>query len=200
MPTAIFILPLVMLITTLSHADSQGLTPYSNSIQPPAFKLQDTQGNTVALSDYHGTVLIINFWATWCPPCIKEMPSLQRAWEQLKQEGIQVVAINAGESKEEIVKYTRQQALGFPLLLDPDMSVATAWSVKGLPTSYVLDPSGRTVFRVIGELQWDDPAVAQQIRSLLKETSEPSWKSKPKTNSTSAHDYSFAGLLAQQTH
>jgi peroxiredoxin len=101
------------------------------------------------------------------------MPSLQRAWEQLNQETIQVLAVNVGETRQEIDSFTKTQPLSFPLLLDTDMNLTTAWSVKGLPTTYILDPSGQIVFQVIGDLAWDDQTVLQQVRALQKVTRTP---------------------------
>jgi peroxiredoxin len=162
-------LVLVLAITTGSvYADSEGLTALVPPRQVSDFKLQDTQGKTHTLGDYRGKVLIVNFWASWCSPCIKEMPSLQRAWEQLNQETVQVLAVNVGETRQEIESFTKAQPLSFPLLLDTDMILTTAWSVKGLPTTYILDLGGQIVFQVIGDLNWDDQAVLQQVQTLQK--------------------------------
>jgi peroxiredoxin len=167
-------LALILAMTISSvYADPEGLTALTTPRQVSDFKLQDTQGKTHTLGDYRGKVLIVNFWASWCSPCIKEMPSLQRAWEQLNQETIQVLAVNVGETRQEIDSFTKTQPLSFPLLLDTDMNLTTAWSVKGLPTTYILDPSGQIVFQVIGDLAWDDQTVLQQVRALQKVTRTP---------------------------
>jgi peroxiredoxin len=154
--------------TSGACADPHGLTPYPNPERPADFSLQDTNGRAHALSDYRGKVIIVNFWATWCPPCVKEMPSLQRLGEQLDPETSQILAINMGERREEIESFAKQYALNFPLLVDPEMAVATAWSVKGLPTTYILDPTGTIVLWAIGDLNWDEPSVLRQLQNLRK--------------------------------
>lgn len=132
----------------------------------PEFSAVDTDGVSHSLSDYRDTVLVINFWATWCPPCIKEMPSLQRAWQALKNDGVQVLAINMGETLDEIAAFSQQTKVDFPLLLDENMAQGPLWQLKGLPTTYIVDGDGVIVYTVIGEREWDDPAIVEQIRDL----------------------------------
>ncbi|NJN46039.1 MAG: TlpA family protein disulfide reductase [Candidatus Competibacteraceae bacterium] len=159
----------VVLITVLHglvYAAPQELTPHPNPQPAPAFTLQDSQGKTHTLADYQGKVIIVNFWATWCPPCVKEMPSLQRAWEQLRQEDIQVLAINMGQDREDIDYFLSKYPVEFPILLDSDVAVAESWGIKGLPTTFVLDASMRMVVEVIGEREWDDPELLNQVRAL----------------------------------
>jgi thiol-disulfide isomerase/thioredoxin len=124
------------------------------------------QGITHSLADYQDKVLVVNFWATWCPPCVKEMPSLQRAWEQLQGEDIAVLAINMGEQKEAVKRFIQQYPIDLPILLDKDFDMADAWSVSGLPTTYVVNPDGEIVFQAIGEREWDDPDLLEEIRGL----------------------------------
>ena len=166
MPIRTFVFVFFGTLAILAHANPRDLIPYPASKQAPDFKLQDTQGKTHALGDYRGKVLIVNFWATWCSPCVKEMPSLQRAWQQLSQEAVEVLAINVGEDRNTIVNFIKTHPIGFPVLLDSSMSLTTTWSVKGLPTTYILDPQGQITFQVIGDLEWDDPAILQKVRAL----------------------------------
>ena len=81
---------------------AETLTPIDNKVQAPDFALQDTAGKLHRLSDYRGKPVIINFWTTWCPPCREELPSMNRAWHQLEQEGIAMLAINMGEDEDTI--------------------------------------------------------------------------------------------------
>jgi len=155
-------------LTTSVYSAPQELTPHPNPQPAPAFSLEDPEGKRYTLADFKGKVTVVNFWATWCPPCVKEMPSLQRAWEQLQQEDIQVIAINMGQDKEDIAYFLSKYPVKFPILLDSDVTVAESWGVKGLPTTYVLDASMRMVIEVIGEREWDDPALLDQVRALKK--------------------------------
>ncbi len=136
--------------------------------RPPApdFKLIDTQGKAHSLSDYRGKVVLINFWATWCEPCRKEMPSLQRAWEYLRPKGGVVLAINYGDSGPVIDQFLKEAPVNFPVLLSVDDDLLTQWSVKGLPMTFVIDPQGRIAYRIPGDLEWDQPQLLDQILAL----------------------------------
>lgn len=94
------------------------------------------------------------------------MPSLQRAWEQLRDEDIQVLAVNMGEDKQAIDRFTDRYPVDFPVLLDKDVKVADAWSVMGLPTTYVVNPAGEIVLQAVGERVWDDPDLLEEIRGV----------------------------------
>lgn len=149
------------------------LTPHPNPYPAPSFQLMDTRGDVHRLSDYRGRVTVINFWASWCPPCVNEMPSLQRAWTQWREDGIQVLAINMGEPPEAIGRFMERYPMDFPVLMDRDVAVATRWGVKGLPVTFILDADGRVALSVIGDLEWDDPAILERVRALRKASSAP---------------------------
>lgn len=153
---------------TWAAAEGEAQTLFEVPGRPPApaFSLVDIDGMPHSLSEYRGRVVIINFWATWCPPCREEMPSMQRAWEQIKDEGIALLAVNVGEDEDTIFQFTANYPVTFPLLLDRDSEVIQRWPVRGLPTTFVVDPRGRIVYRAIGGRAWDDPRLLEQVRSL----------------------------------
>jgi peroxiredoxin len=130
----------------------------------PAFQLQDIDEQKHRLSDYRGKVVIVNFWATWCPPCRFELPSMERLWKVLQKEDVVMLAINVGEDADTIFTFTSDYPVTFPLLLDRDSSVTNSYPVLGIPTSFILDPDGRIVYRAVGTREWDD---AQLIRTIL---------------------------------
>jgi peroxiredoxin len=132
----------------------------------PDFALPDIDGVIHRLSDHRGQVVIVNFWATWCPPCREEMPSMQRAWQRLKEEGIPILAIDVGEDEDTIFTFTADYPVDFPLLMDRDSSVTQQWPVRGLPTTFVIDPQGRIAYRAIGSRDWEDPALLDTLRTL----------------------------------
>ena len=156
----------LLLFPATCLAGDQGLIPVKPPREAPAFTTRDTRGITHELAVYRGKVLIVNFWATWCAPCVVEMPSLQRAWEKVRGEGIQVLAINMGQPPEDIALFTNQYPVEFPILLDQNVSIADSWGVRGLPATYVVDREGRIAFEAIGEREWDDPELLDQIRAL----------------------------------
>ena len=147
-------------------ADPQFLTEMSERPAAPELGLRDLDGHLHSLEEHRGKVLIVNFWATWCPPCREEMPSMQRAWEAVKDEGILLLAVNVGESEDRIFTFTADYPVDFPLLLDSDGQATERWPVVGLPTTFVVDPEGRIAYRAIGGRAWDDPALLDQVRAL----------------------------------
>ncbi|HXK55755.1 MAG TPA: redoxin domain-containing protein [Gammaproteobacteria bacterium] len=159
---------IIALFATLSSAQQagKGLTTVPDRMPAPDFVLTDMDGNKHRLSNYLGQVVIINFWATWCPPCRAEMPSMQRAWEQLEKEGIMMLGIDVGEDEETIFQFSAYYPVAFPLLMDRDSGVINQWPVRGLPTTFVVDPGGRIVYRAIGGREWDDPELLALVRAL----------------------------------
>lgn len=149
-----------------ASADQGLLMPMPEAPQAPAFELNGPDGESYRLSDFHGQPLIINFWATWCPPCRAEMPAMQRAWEQLQPDGIGVIAINVGEGADEVKAFIEQVPVSFPLPLDTDSKVTQRWPLRGLPTTFVMAPDGRLVYKATGEREWDDPALLEMVRAL----------------------------------
>ena len=107
----------ILLLAGACYA-GQTLTPIPGNIPAPDFELQDTEGNTHRLSDYRGTPVIINFWTTWCPPCREEIPSMNRAWHQLEQDGVVMLGINMGEDEDTIFVFSADYPADFPMLMD----------------------------------------------------------------------------------
>jgi len=161
-----FTLVLFSELALTAGTSDQTLTPLPNLNQAPGFKLVDIEGTTHQLADYQGKVVIVNFWATWCPPCREEMPSMQRAWNVLQKEDIVMLAVNVGEDEEIIFQFTADYPVEFPLLMDLDSKVVQSWPVVGLPTTFVLDTKGRLAYRAIGGRAWDDPELLNVVRAL----------------------------------
>jgi len=154
-----------MEIPELSHK----LTRLDKPFEPENFTLQDMDGESHALHDYRGKVVLINFWGTWCPPCIREMPSLERLYQNLRDKPFIVLAVNQWEDQDHVFAFMGQLDVfpTFPVLFDPDSRVSEAFGVKGLPTSYVLDKQGRVIYRAQGGREFDHPEIERMIRELL---------------------------------
>lgn len=150
----------------LSAEPDQTLTPLADELKAPPFDLRGPAGEPQRLVDHLGKPIILNFWATWCPPCRAEMPAMQRAHEEVADEGIAVIAINVGEDAETVNQFLAEMPIDFPIPLDLDSAVVQSYPVKGLPTTFVIDPTGRLVYRASGEREWDDPALLDQVRAL----------------------------------
>jgi peroxiredoxin len=136
----------------------------------PPLALPDEEGKkTWRLSELRGKVVLVNFWATWCPPCRKELPSMERLWRQFKDQGLVVLGVNVAEDGNAVFAFSNglETPLTFPLLLDEDGSVTQSWPVQGLPTTYLVDKKGRIAFGAIGGREFDSPAIVEQVRQLL---------------------------------
>jgi len=136
----------------------------------PALKLKGLDGATHDLAQLKGRVVLINFWATWCPPCRREMPSMERLSQALKGEAFSVLAVDVGEGPDIIESFTSQldTALTFPILLDQNSRTMQTWKVAGLPTTYLVDRQGRIVSSAIGGREFDHPEIIRAIRELLR--------------------------------
>lgn len=144
------------------------LTPIPEAPPAPAFDLLGPDGKRYSLEGFRGRPVIVNFWATWCPPCRAEMPSMQRAWQQIEDEGIGMLAINVGDEPEDIQQFLTEVPVTFPLPMDSDSRVAMQWPMRGLPTTFVVDAEGRLVYRAAGERDWDDQVLLDQVRALRR--------------------------------
>ncbi|MCP3671105.1 MAG: TlpA family protein disulfide reductase [Gammaproteobacteria bacterium] len=160
----------LLLFTGVSASSSnQTLTHLELHPTAPEFTLQDIYGKTHALTDYQGKVVVVNFWATWCPPCVAEMPSMQRASSWLAKHDIPLLAVSVGESREQIQRFHMKTPVTFPLLLDSKSEVMGTWAALTLPTTYILDQQGRVIYLAIGGRDWDDPRILEWIRALKHE-------------------------------
>jgi peroxiredoxin len=131
----------------------------------PPFTLNDLEGRPVNLTDYRGKIVLLNFWATWCEPCKKEMPEMQTAYEQYKDQAFVVLAINFGGKADEASSFAHHGHLTFPILLDPGVKVAARYGVISLPVSFFIDKEGIIRERVFGGGLAAD-SIGQSIRHL----------------------------------
>lgn len=147
------------------------LAPLQESIPAPDFVLENMDEEKVSLKEFRGKVVLINFWATWCPPCRREMPSMERLYQKFNGDNFTVLAINQMEAEDLVFAFTGQLEidLTFTILFDKDSSVSQAFNVKGLPTSYLIDKKGNIRYRAIGGREFDHPEVEKLITDLIQE-------------------------------
>ncbi len=165
---------IALLFVNVAALAEQTLSPVADQPQAPEFELKDMDGNLKTLAYYSGKPVIINFWATWCPPCRAELPSMNRGWEKIKDEDIAMLAINVGEDEDTVFAFMGNYPIEFDLLLDRTGDIVNHWPVKGLPTTFVLDPQGRIIYRAIGGREWDSDALLNKVRALKSSSTAPS--------------------------
>jgi thiol-disulfide isomerase/thioredoxin len=160
---------LLACLVTPAVESAGNLEPYTETVPPPELNLADTRGEMHRLEDYRGKVVLVNFWASWCPPCIKEMPGLQQLQAQLAGRPFSILAVNVGEKRYDVWKFTKLVDFTLPTPLDTNKQTFNAWQATVLPTSFLLDTRGRIRYRVQGDLEWDDSTVVGLIEELLAE-------------------------------
>jgi len=134
----------------------------------PGFHLPSLAGGDVDLGAYRGKVVVLNFWATWCPPCVEEMPSLERLHRTLGPEGLAVVAVSTDEDEAELRRFVSKNGVTMPVLRDPGGHLASGgYRTTGYPETFVLDRSGVVLQHVVGPTEWDTPEALSRFRSLL---------------------------------
>ncbi|MEI6779060.1 MAG: TlpA disulfide reductase family protein [Chloroflexales bacterium] len=132
----------------------------------PTFQLSTPDGTPVSLAGLRGHVVLVNFWATWCPPCRAEMPAIQAAYARYQGQGFTVVAVTANETPANVTSFFKERGLGFPALLD-DGRVHTAYRASGLPSSFFIDRQG--VVRAIYRGAMADTVITHEVERLLAE-------------------------------
>lgn len=145
--------------------------PPDMGAQAPDFQLIDLQGNWQALPDHRGKVVLLNFWATWCGPCRVEMPSMERVYQDLKDEGFAILAISSDPQGSIVTRpFVASQGLTFPILHDSDYRVSGSYGVRTLPMSFLIDRNGTLTQRVFGARDWNSAEAREVIRGLLRES------------------------------
>ena len=146
---------------------AEGLRPYPGTPLAPPLELIDLEGNRVRLADYRGRVVLLNFWATWCPPCVEEIPSLNRLQLEMAGEPFVVLGVDVGETAETVNRFLGTIPADYPVLLDPEGEAVAPWKVRAFPTTFLIDREGHIRYAYFGGLEWDAPAVVKTVQKLL---------------------------------
>lgn len=134
----------------------------------PEFSLPSVDGSTVRLSDYRGKVVMLHFWATWCPPCVEEIPALDYLYRTLKGKDFDVITVSVDEGGASAVRsFMQKRGLVLPVALDPDRSVAAQYGTFKFPETYVIDREGIVRLKVVGSLDWTFQANIDRVRSII---------------------------------
>ncbi|MDR2313289.1 MAG: TlpA family protein disulfide reductase [Spirochaetaceae bacterium] len=135
---------------------------------PPDFSLPLLEGGNISLSALKGKVVLLNFWATWCPPCRAEMPSMETLYRRFKNRNFEILAVDFAERPADVQRFVRSNNYSFPVALDSSGKVSGLYGVRSIPTTYILDRDGRIIHRMAGSLDWNNRKIAGAIETLLK--------------------------------
>lgn len=151
--------------TVASSLTKLGFHVFPTPVDLPVFTAKALSGDDLQTGELAGTVTILNFWATWCPPCKSEMPSIQRLYDIMKGTAFRIVAVSTGESAKTVDAFIKANHYTYPIYLDEGHQLGAAFASQGIPSTYVLDKNGRVIAGIVGSREYDDP----ELVALLKE-------------------------------
>jgi peroxiredoxin len=170
----VLIASVVLIIFLRDERDStlETTSPIQPGVEAPDFTFSDLNGVKVSLAAYRGKVVMVNIWATWCPPCRQEMPSMQRLYEKFKGENFEILAVSIdSEGREAVAPFMRKMNLTFPALLDPGETIRPLYGITGVPESFIIDKKGIVVEKIIGPANWATPEVFLFFKDLIHQPS-----------------------------
>ncbi len=132
------------------------------------FTLPALDGGTFRLAEQRGKIVLVNFWATWCPPCLEEMPAMERLWRKHKDAGFVLVAVSVDADPQKVVPFARQHKLTFPIAFDTTMSVSEKYGVRALPSSFIVGREGNLAALALGPRHWDNKASHRLIEAMAR--------------------------------
>jgi cytochrome c biogenesis protein CcmG, thiol:disulfide interchange protein DsbE len=135
--------------------------------QAPDFQITTDSGKVVKLNDFGGKILVLNFWATWCPPCIQEMPSLNQFADAMKDKGVVVLGVSIDRNQATYKRFVQENRLSFVTANDPEAGIAADYGTFKWPETYIIDTKGKVLEKHIGPKDWMSPEILNPIKALL---------------------------------
>ncbi len=142
------------------------LKPFTADIETPALVLQDLEGKTYDLKDYKGEIVLVQFWATYCGPCRQEMPLMNNMMKKMGDTPFTILAVDMGESREEVRQFVSEVKPEFPILLDEEGESIAAWKVFAVPSNFIVGPQGKIRYTLFGGVEWDSDELIEKIKAL----------------------------------
>ena len=136
-------------------------------VESPAFSTKDAAGNPVDSTSFRGKLVVLNFWATWCPPCRLEMPAMERLYQEFRDKGLEIVAVNFMESRDQVQAFAEERKLTYPMLLDGKAEIAEQYGVMRLPETVLIGRKGEVLGKSIGFKDWYKDDVRELVAALL---------------------------------
>jgi len=141
---------------------------YAPDFVLPAIIQGSPASGPLRLADHRGQVVLVNFWATWCPPCVEETPSLEELSVKLSKMGVEVIGVSVDQDPAALNKFIAEHRISFPVVRDPNQSVASTYGTYQFPETYILDRGGRVAEKIIGARDWEDPLMVSFVDSLAR--------------------------------
>ena len=165
----ILVVAIPLLLLSLKEKGLRTISPVRIGHQAPEFTFLDLNGSRVSLSDFRGKVVFVNVWATWCPPCREEMPSMQKLYERFKNEEFEILAVSIDSNgREAVAPFMEKLNLTFPVLLDPESKMWGLYGLTGVPESFIINREGIVVRKIIGAIDWAAPDVFRFFQGLIQ--------------------------------
>ncbi|MGU9957435.1 MAG: TlpA family protein disulfide reductase [Arenicellales bacterium WSBS_2016_MAG_OTU3] len=163
----------LLTVSQQSFSLGKDLNYQSHKPTAPVTALEDMHGVEFDIDDYKNQVVLVNFWATWCSPCIEELPTMQTVWESFDRNEFEIIAINAGETRKQVLEFLGkfETRLDFRITLDEPGETFKAWKVRALPASFVVDKQGKTIYKAEGGRDFAAPQIRDLIQKLIDEPS-----------------------------
>ncbi len=175
------IIPIFILLITfcsnsvISGADTSPplthkLSPIKERWTAPEIRLKNMDGEVIDIKDLKGKVIIVNFWATWCPPCRREMSSLEHLFQATSNMGVDVIAVNIGEDPDAVFPFlgNLEAYPSFQIVFDTEALLMDQWKVQGLPTTFIVNKDGKVIYKAVGGREFNHPSIRQKILELTK--------------------------------
>ena len=163
------IVALTVFLSLLSPVQATNLKPVEGKVMPPSLELKDLQGKSHNLNDYKGQVVLVQFWATYCGPCRKEMPSMNKMKAKMGDVPFTILAVDMGESKEEVQQFVNEVKPEFTILMDEDGRSINDWRVFAAPSNFIIGPDGSIRYTLFGGVEWDSDELIAKLVAIGKE-------------------------------
>ena len=158
-----------LVLWALKQKDSFILETLKVGRPAPNFEFPGLDGQIVSLSDHRGKVVLVNIWATWCPPCIDEMPSMEKLYNELQGENFEILAVSIDtQGLEAVAPFMKAYKLTFPALIDSEGTIKNLYKATGVPESFIIDKQGILIKKIIGPIDWATPEIFRYFRDLIQ--------------------------------
>ncbi|TNF36833.1 MAG: TlpA family protein disulfide reductase [Gammaproteobacteria bacterium] len=155
-----------LMLSFIGLVQAGNLKPYDAKAPTPALQLEDLEGKQHDLAKYKGDIVLVQFWATYCTPCRKEMPSMNNLIKKMNGTPFRILAVNMGETVDEVTTFVNEVKPNFTILLDPDGNSIADWRVFAAPSNFVIDPQGKIRYTLFGGVEWDSEELVKELKAL----------------------------------